>query len=648
VTTATDVFALGALLYQLLSGRHPLGPAARESPGELVRAILDVEPARLPAVALEDAAGEDARERAGKRGTTPTALSRALKGDLETIVAKALKKDPEERYASAVALADDLRRWLEHAPIRARPDTFADRAARFARRHRLPVALASVLLLALAAGLAGTMWQARAAARERDLALAQLERADRLHSFTVFLLGKAFPGGEPVRIRDILDRGERLAQSQVEQDPALAVEMLIGIGGLYVVREDVAAGERVLKRAYDLAQTVADPTTRAGATCVWARVVALKGDTPAALRLVDAGLALTSEEARFDEVVSQCLVDRGSIAMNAGSGDVVARASEEALRRLGRRPHAFPEARFSALHLNAVSHRMAGETAEADRTFAEALGQLRRLGRDESTDAAVLLHNWALNTALTNPKAAAEQNRRVITLFEGARREGQPDSVPVPALLNYAVNLNRLSDHLRARAMAERTREVAERQGNRQAGSGAGVELATACLRLGTVPCARESLGRAAADVAAAYPDGHRVRGDLLRAQALLASREGSDAEALRLLRAAHAIHAKLQSPHPTQIETCLELSHLELRLGRPQEAEAQARAALAIAEKFQGGAPHSGWVGRSQLALAAARQAQGDAAGARALLASAAEHMAPTLGPSHPALLEARQLAAR
>jgi serine/threonine protein kinase len=100
VTTATDVYALGVLLHVLLAGRHPAGEALR-SPAELLKAILETEPARVSTIAAAP-------------------LARALRGDLDTIVAKALKKNPEERYASVVALADDLRRYLDHQPIAAR------------------------------------------------------------------------------------------------------------------------------------------------------------------------------------------------------------------------------------------------------------------------------------------------------------------------------------------------------------------------------------------------------------------------------------------------------------------------------------------------------------------------------------------------
>jgi len=119
VTTATDVYALGAMLYLLVTGRHPAGDAVR-SPGALVKAILEEAP---PLGGLDR--------------------------DLATILGKALKKNPQERYASATALADDLQRYLRHEPIAARRDTLAYRAAKFVRRHRAAVAAAALAVVAL-------------------------------------------------------------------------------------------------------------------------------------------------------------------------------------------------------------------------------------------------------------------------------------------------------------------------------------------------------------------------------------------------------------------------------------------------------------------------------------------------------------------
>ncbi|MBP6898638.1 MAG: serine/threonine protein kinase [Burkholderiaceae bacterium] len=181
---ATDVYALGVLLYGLLGGGHPT-PAAtgRTTPLALMQAVLETEPRRL-SEAVRARGGADAGRRA-----------RALRGDLDTIVAKALKKAPQQRYANAAALAEDLRRWLAHQPIRARPDSAAYVAAKFVRRHRWAVGAGSTALLALGLAVAGALLEGREARRQRDQAEALIE----------FMLGDLRQRLQPVGRLDVLD-----------------------------------------------------------------------------------------------------------------------------------------------------------------------------------------------------------------------------------------------------------------------------------------------------------------------------------------------------------------------------------------------------------------------------------------------------------
>ena len=136
MTTATDVYALGVLMYLLLGGEHPTA-APTGAPLDRMRSVIETVPKRLSEAVLRRG-GPTTRFSPESRK-----LSGEVKGDIETIVAKALKKSPSERYANAAALADDIRRYLAHEPIAARPDSPLYRATRFVQRHRAGVAMAS-------------------------------------------------------------------------------------------------------------------------------------------------------------------------------------------------------------------------------------------------------------------------------------------------------------------------------------------------------------------------------------------------------------------------------------------------------------------------------------------------------------------------
>ncbi len=198
VTTATDVYALGVLLFRLLSGRLPQGAAPEATTLSQWRALATTE-APTMSQALREAGGPDAQR-----------LARELRGELDTIVARALKKSPAERYANAAALADDLRRHLAHEPISARPDSWAYRSAKFLRRHRVAVGAGSLAVLALAASAAVAVLQAREARQQQAQAEGLIE----------FMLGDLPAKLKPVGRLDALDAvGDRALAYYAAQAP---------------------------------------------------------------------------------------------------------------------------------------------------------------------------------------------------------------------------------------------------------------------------------------------------------------------------------------------------------------------------------------------------------------------------------------------
>jgi len=234
ITTASDVYQLGLILYESLTGQRPQ-EAPTTSLMEMVQHICEHQPLP-PSRAVLHAPGESSTEAAAARGSTPRRLAQRLRGDLDAIVDRALAKAPERRYASPEALATELERFLEGRPVRARRGSFLYRGGKWLRRNApLAAVLALAALLTISYAITATL-QARAIAEQRDRAQVEARKAAEVERFLVQLFEVADPGesqGRAVTAEQLLRRGTQRVALELVGQPEVQARMLSTLGQVH-------------------------------------------------------------------------------------------------------------------------------------------------------------------------------------------------------------------------------------------------------------------------------------------------------------------------------------------------------------------------------------------------------------------------------
>lgn len=284
VTTATDIYSLGIILYELLSGHRPFETKENDLK-EIYKAVLENEPP--PPSAMVDTLSRNYQERteletekspaepvaAEIKENSDTTFNRvrrtissdisinltSLRGDLDNIVLKALRKEPERRYSSAENFAEDIHRHQRGLPVTARPNTLSYRAEKFFKRNKASAIAGILISLAVIAGIAATLWQARVAQAERDRARIETEKAKNINAYTQNILNFSNPhwlSSNPKRnreakISDALDEALKNIDTDLENEPEIQAEIMFTLGQTYVSQGQYEKADKLLHQAIE-------------------------------------------------------------------------------------------------------------------------------------------------------------------------------------------------------------------------------------------------------------------------------------------------------------------------------------------------------------------------------------------------------------
>ncbi len=439
LTVASDVYSLGVILYELLSGSRPY-KLERNSRGALEDAIVRTEPRRPSEI-------------------SSGAASRRLRGDLDTIVLKALKKNPRERYATVNALADDIHRHLERRPVRARPDSRWYRARRFVARNRAGVGAAVAVTLAVLSAAGISIWQASEAKAQRDVALRQQRRAAAFSEFMAVLMQDAGSGDQPLTTTELLDRGVRMLERQTWLDDTVTAHVWYDLSRNYLLFNNAKRELELLDRSAAGAHRLGDSELVAASECSAAWSLARSSQAGARQRFERGRRALAAVADPQSYASLDCTRAEAYLLHAEGATDRAIETLVEGRRRLAQHAERTGWRDDLLAAQLAELYRASDRFAEALALSGEMLRAVREAGRAGSLAELVALNNHAGN--LCRLGEVAQCGEIGVQTLEWAKTADLTHLPPVGLQGNVGNTLWRLGWYARALQLAEAELTVA-------------------------------------------------------------------------------------------------------------------------------------------------------------------------------------------